>query len=413
MILAESFDQKTKYLAVAKPEDRERYAAQILKETRDLGVYPASIGALYKALARQELPAMTIPAFNIRGLTYTLARVIWRKVLELDCAAVIFELAPSEIGAGEQSFDEYAAMVSAAACREGYQGPIFLQGDHFSIDSKETVNDVLKMAKEAIACGFYQIDIDGSHLISLDQSSLEAIHLPNAEVTSRMISALRAAQPAGVQLVLGGEVGEIGGENTSLEDLKTFQELLQMRLDPAVRGLDKISAQTGTTHSGIVLKDGSLGRMNVDFDLISQLSRTARQNGSYGLVQHGASTLTMLDLAQLPGAGVIEVHLATQIQNIVFDHPSFPSQLRRSMQERLVLTDKSAEGDRFQGEENLSLAQQFYKARWAAWGIFKMELWAISPTVMAPIEASFGKWVEQVFTALNITQKSSLIREFF
>jgi len=409
----ESFDLLTRALALAKPEKKNELASEIIALTQKTGVYPAAIGAVYHALGKGELSAMTIPAFNIRGLTYALARIVWKKALECEAGPIIFELAPSESWAGDQSYAEYAAMILAAACREGYRGPVFLQGDHFAIESRQEVPAVIERAKEVIACGFYQIDIDGSHLIVKNPTDLIAFHLPNAEVTAYIITELRKIQPEGIRLVLGGEVGEIGGRDTSVEDLTTYKKLLDKNLPPEIPGLDKISAQTGTAHGGVVLQDGSTGRMNVDFDLIAKLSEQARDYNWSGIVQHGASTLTIEDLEKLPQAGVIEVHLATQIQNIVFDHPYFPRDLREQMQNRLVVSTKGAEGEQIDQSEAMTLAQQFYKARWTAWGTFKQELWALPNSVLEPIEHSFGEWVEDIIKALRIDNKEGILKQYF
>jgi fructose/tagatose bisphosphate aldolase len=409
----ESFDQLTRALALAKPDKKNALAFEIIALTRKMGVYPAAIGAVYHALGSCELPPMTIPAFNIRGLTYALSRVVWKKALESEAGPIIFELAPSESWAGEQSYAEYAAMILAAACREGYRGPVFLQGDHFAIESREVVPAVIERAKEVIACGFYQIDIDGSHLLIPNPENINAFHEPNAEVTAQIIATLRQHQPAGISLVLGGEVGEIGGRDTSVEDLITYKKLLDKNLPIGIPGLDKISAQTGTAHGGIVLQDGSTGRMHVDFDLIAKLSKQAREYNWSGVVQHGASTLTIEDLEKLPQAGVIEVHLATQIQNIVFDHPAFPTTFREQMQKRLVVSTKGAEGEQIDQSEEMTLAQQFYKARWTAWGTFKQELWALPNSVMQPIELSFGEWVEDIIKALRIDKKEGILKQYF
>ncbi|NTW43791.1 MAG: hypothetical protein HGB14_05010, partial [Anaerolineaceae bacterium] len=166
-------------------------------------------------------------------------------------------------------------------------------------------------------------------------------------------------------------------------------------------------------HGGIVLKDGSTGRMNVNFDLIANLSKQARAYNWSGVVQHGASTLTMEDLKKLPQAGVIEVHLATQIQNIVFDHPSFPPDLREKMEKRLVVSTQGPEGEQIDQSKEMTLAQQFYKARWTAWGTFKQELWALPNSVMVPIEHSFGEWVEDIIKALRIDKKEGILKQYF
>lgn len=400
-------------LALASREKRKKLAVQILNLTWEKGLYPASIAPVYQALGQGELAPMTIPAFNVRGLTYPLARAIWRAALQANCGPIIFELAPSESTGCDQTFEEYAAMVMAAAFQEGYRGPVFLQGDHFSIDHLSDADPLTELALQVIESGFYQIDIDGSHQYNSQAEQLTDFHAPNAQVTVRLISALRQKQPGDIHLTLGGEVGEIGGRNTSVEDLIAFHSELQKYLPKGAAGLDKISAQTGTTHSGIVLPDGSIGRMSVDFSLIAQLAQQARQFGWSGLVQHGASTLQFEDLAQLPAAGVVEVHLATQIQNILFDHPAFPAVLLDQMKRELVTTSRGAEGDQLKKSDELSEAQRFYQARWAAWGIYKSQLWQLPPEVITQVSDSLAEWATSIFQSLKVAQRSQVLQDFY
>jgi fructose/tagatose bisphosphate aldolase len=408
-----TLEQDIYELALAPRENRKKLAVQILNLTWENGLYPASIAPVYKALGRGELPPMTIPAFNVRGLTFPLARAIWRAALQAKCGPIVFELAPSESNGCDQTFEEYAALVMAAAFKEGYHGPVFLQGDHFSLDSADDLKRLEELAYQVIESGFYQIDIDGSHLFDQEAENLTDFHAPNAQITGKLIKSIRDMQPRDVHMTLGGEVGEIGARNTSVDDLVAFHAELQNQLKDKTPGLDKISAQTGTTHSGIVLPDGTTGRMSVDFDLISGLSKQARQFGWSGLVQHGASTLQFEDLARLPQAGVIEVHLATQIQNILFDHPVFPQDLREQMKRELISAARSAEGDRLDTSEDLSEAQRFYQARWAAWGIYKTQLWQLSPEVIAQVSDSLADWATAIFHALQVNNKSQVFSEYF
>ncbi|NPV56932.1 MAG: aldolase [Anaerolineae bacterium] len=406
-----TLDSHARTVALAPAPQRAKAAASLQHAAGELGVYPASIAPVYRALADGTLPPMTVPAFNIRGMTYELARAIWRTSMALKAGPLLFELAPSESIVGDQLFEEYTALILAAAVREGYRGPVFLQGDHFSIDSMEAIAPTLELAKRVVRCGFYQIDIDASHLFDPGGANLAEFHQPNAQATAQVISQLRQFKPAGEFLTLGGEVGEIGGRNTTTSDLEAFYDAVISLLPPATRGLDKISAQTGTTHGGIVLTDGTTGQMPVNFDLAAALAGQARALGISGLVQHGASTMSLVDLAKLPASGVVEVHLATQIQNIVFDHESFPAALLEKMKAHQTVGG-SAEGDQDENTERLSELQRFYKARWAAWGPFKRELLDLPTESLETICDSLGAWVADVFRALRIAGNAGVLERY-
>ncbi|MBE0688356.1 MAG: class II fructose-bisphosphate aldolase, partial [Anaerolineaceae bacterium] len=217
-----TLEQDILALALTPREKRKKLAVQILNLTWENGLYPASIAPVYQALGRGDLPPMTIPAFNVRGLTYPLARAIWKAALKANCGPIIFELAPSESSGCDQTFEEYAALVMAAAFKEGYHGPVFLQGDHFSLDSADDLKHLEELALQVIESGFYQIDIDGSHLFDQKAENLNDFHTPNAEITGKLIKSIHAMQPRDVHITLGGEVGEIGARNTSVDDLVAF-----------------------------------------------------------------------------------------------------------------------------------------------------------------------------------------------
>ena len=115
-----TLEQDILALALAPRDKRKKLAVQILNLTWENGLYPASITPVYQALGHGKLPPMTIPAFNVRGLTYPLARAIWRAALQSHCGPIIFELAPSESTGCDQTFEEYAAMVMAAAFKDQF-----------------------------------------------------------------------------------------------------------------------------------------------------------------------------------------------------------------------------------------------------------------------------------------------------
>jgi fructose/tagatose bisphosphate aldolase len=410
----EMIENIVKKLAYSSVKERPSLAAQITQWAAAEGVFPASIARVYSGLAKGEIAPMTIPAINLRGMTYDLARAVWQVVLTRKAGPVIFELAPSEMSAGDQTAGEYAAMILAAACREGYHGPVFLQGDHFHIDSAESAPAIQKMCQEAISAGFYQIDLDAATLINHSAITPKEVQLPNANISASLTSFIRSIQPEGIHVTVGGEVGEIGSNNTTPEDLLGFMEAYLAALPAGDLGLDKISIQTGTRHGGIVQTDGSLAVMPLDLTLAKQLSTLAKKGfGIAGLVQHGASTLTMQQLSQLPENGVIEVHLATQIQNIVFDHPEFPKDLLLKMRNQLSPNTKSAEGDSLRDEDNQSDIQKFYNARWTAWGTFKHDLWEMPEANKKMIQISLQDWLVKLFAALRVEEKLPLIQSLY
>ena len=101
------------------------------------GIRPASIHDLYLAMGRGDASGFTVPAINVRAMSYDTARAVIRAAKKLNAGAFIFEIARSEIGYTEQRPHEYAAVVLGAALREGFSGPIFIQGDHVQTNVKK------------------------------------------------------------------------------------------------------------------------------------------------------------------------------------------------------------------------------------------------------------------------------------
>src|SRR4029078_7940969 len=78
-----------------------------------------------------------VPAINVRAMAYDTARAVVRSAKNANAGAFIFEIARSEIGYTEHRPHEYAAVVLAAALRERFTGPIFIQGDHVQTNAKK------------------------------------------------------------------------------------------------------------------------------------------------------------------------------------------------------------------------------------------------------------------------------------
>ena len=384
------------------PELKDAARAAVLDQARSAGIYPASINALYLARGRGEAPAnFTVPAINIRGLAYDTARALIRARKRLDAGAVICEIARSEISYTDQRPAEYTFVIVGAALREGWRGPVFLQGDHFQVNAKKYASDpegemkaVRDLAAEALKAGFYNVDIDTSTLVDLSRPGHEAQQQGNSERCAELTAFIRAHEPRGVTVSVGGEIGEVGGKNSTPEELhafmKVFGEALARKNAGAV-GISKISIQTGTSHGGVPLPDGSIAQVKLDFDALEKLSRIASERYRLaGAVQHGASTLPAELFDRFPRLGACEIHLATEFQNMLYDHPSFPADLKREIYEKLrtAAADERKPGDTDE--------QFFYKTRKKGLGTFKREMWGIP----AAARQAIGEALEQKFEFL-------------
>src|SRR5690242_13876252 len=194
-----------------------------------VGVVPSSIHDLYMARGRGEISGFTVPAINVRGMAYDTARSIFRTSLKLNAGAFLLEIARSEIAYTDQRPSEYVAVMTAAALREGWRGPVFIQGDHFQVNAKKfavdrtaEVDNVKALAREAIAAGFYNIDVDTSTLVDLSKPNLDEQQRTNYETAVDIASFIRKEQPKSIDISLGGEIGEVGTENSTVEELEAF-----------------------------------------------------------------------------------------------------------------------------------------------------------------------------------------------
>jgi fructose/tagatose bisphosphate aldolase len=405
--------------AVFAPAEETRAGARwlIRRTAAASGLHAASIQGLYEAMGRGEVSGFTVPAINIRALTYDTAQAVFRAALAAGVGALIFEIARSEIDYTRQRPGEYTCSVTAAALKTGYRAPLFLQGDHFQVGAKKYVKDpegevkaVKDLIWEAIDAGFYNIDIDTSTLVDLTEATVRQQQRLNYSLAAELTTMIRDLEPAGVTISVGGEIGEVGGKNSTVEELQAFMGGYRETLEkngPGLKGISKISVQTGTTHGGVPLADGSVARVKLDFATLEQLSRAARTDyGLAGAVQHGASTLPEEAFDRFPATGTAEVHLATGFQNIVYDSPNFPPDLRAQIYDYLR---QEAASERKEGDTD---EQFFYKTRKKGVGPFKKEMWELPAAVRGALggelEAKFGL----LFRKLNVGGTMEAVKRF-
>ena len=393
--------------AVFGTEDEKAHARWMIWEMgQKAGVRPASIHDLYMARGRGEVPAFTTPAMNVRIMSYDTGRAIFRAAKRLDAGAIICEIARSEIAYTDQRPAEYVAVMTAAALREGFVGPLFIQGDHVQVNAKKYAADgeaelkaLRALIEEELHAGFYNIDVDTSTLVDLSKPNLEEQQRTNFERAAELTKFIRDREPDGVTVSVGAEIGEVGGKNSDVHELKAFMDGYNRTLQKlgTAPGISKISVQTGTSHGGVVLPDGSIAKVQLDLQALKALSIDARAKyGLGGAVQHGASTLPPEAFSQFPQCEAVEIHLATNFQTIVMDHPALPKDLKREVNE-WVKTEAKEEWKKGDSEE-----QFLYKSRKKAIGPFKRRFWDLSEDVRARIGADLEKTFTFLFEQLRV-----------
>ena len=380
------------------------------------GARPASIQGLYQARGRGECSGFTVPAINIRIMVYDTARAVFRAAKAGKAGAILIEIARSEIGYTGQRPAEYVAVVQGAALREGYTAPLFIQGDHCQVNAKKyaadpesEVNDVKTLVAEEVAAGFYNIDIDTSTLVDLSLPTLEDQQRDNAGRCAEITEHIRGVEPEEVTVSVGGEIGEVGHQNSTVEELRAFMKDYDAAVSArgTFTGISKISVQTGTSHGGIVLPDGSIADVNIDIDTLAELSRVAREEyGLAGAVQHGASTLPSDAFGNFSRVETCEIHLATNFQNMVFDHPQLPADLKATM---YAYIDENLTGERKSEDSD---DQFYYKTRKKTIGPFKREVWSLPPEVRGAIARDLEKTFRFLFEQLNVNGTMDLVDRY-
>ncbi len=393
---------------------KKKLAKKITDMAYKKGIYPSSIHELYIARGKGEFSGFTVPAMNLRSMTYDLARAIFRTAKKNNSGAFIFEIAKSEMGYTAQAPVEYTAVVLAAAIREEYSGPVFIQADHCQMNAKKFAENPDKelealqnMITDSIAEGFYNIDIDSSTLVDLSKKEIKKQQKDNYEVCAKLTQLIRRIEPKGITVSVGGEIGEVGHQNSTPEDLRAFMEGYKERLRKGLIGISKISVQTGTSHGGVVKADGSIAEVKLDFGTLNTLSGIAQKEfGIGGAVQHGASTLPEEMFHKFPENNTLEVHLATGFQNMMFDSKHFPVDLKNRIYEWLKV---NAASERKEGETE---EQFFYKARKKALGPFKKEIMSLPQDVRDKIAAEIEAKFDFLFKQLNAVNNRALVDKY-
>jgi len=402
--------------AVFGDDETKKYCRYLIrKKAQEKGLGPASLCELYKAMGKGEVSGITVPAMNLRGMAYDMACAVIRAAKKTKSAAIIFEIARSEMGYCDQKPSEFVSAVLAAALKEKYKYPVFIQGDHFQVkekgyktDPQKELEGIKKLIAEAIEAGFYSIDLDTSTLVDLSRPTVKEQQKPNYGLAVELTNYIRSIEPKDVTVMLGGEIGEIGGKNSNEDEFRAYMDGFNETLGKEKIGISKMAVQTGTKHGGVLDADGKpVKNVKLDFATLEKLSKIARNDyGLAGCVQHGASTLPSDMFDKFPKTGAAEIHLATEFQNMIFDSMLFPAELKNKIYEWLKV---NAAGEKKEGETE---SKFFYKTRKKAWGPFKKETWSIDKNIKSQIMSELEKKFVFLFEKLHIINTEKIVKKY-
>jgi fructose/tagatose bisphosphate aldolase len=386
----------------------------VWEASQELGARSASIQELYLARGRGEVHGFTVPAINLRAQTFEMARTVYEAASAADVGAVILELARSEQTYTYQRPAEFATSVLAGAIAARWRGPVFIQGDHYQFNAAKYAADPEKMTEEirgacrqASEVGYRNIDIDSSTLVDLSRSTVDDQQRTNYERAAELTALIRDIEPEGVTISVGGEIGEVGKKNSTVEELRAYLDGFRTELHgraPGAAGISKVSVQTGTTHGGVPLADGTVAAVKLDFDVLRRLGEVAHAYGLAGCVQHGASTLPDELFHHFPAVETAEIHLATGFQNALYEHPAFPAALHREI-EGWCFANALDERKADQTDE-----QFVYTARKKAIGPFKRQLWDLA--TKDEILAAQGRKIAFLFAELKVTGTRQMVDRY-
>src|SRR4029079_1977268 len=201
----------------------------VWEASQELDALSASIHELYMARGRGEVHGFTVPAINLRAQTFDMARKVVETAQSADVGAVIFEIARSEQTYTFQRPIDFATSVLAGAIAANWHGPVFIQGDHYQFNAKKYAADPEAMTEEirracrlAIDAGYRNIDIDSSTLVDLSKPTVDEQQRENYLRAAELTALIRSLETDGVTVSVGGEIGEVGKENSNEAELVAY-----------------------------------------------------------------------------------------------------------------------------------------------------------------------------------------------
>lgn len=286
---------------------------------------PVSGKLIFDALRDVDCIVM---AANIRVQQST--RGIMQAAMEKE-AAVLFEIAKSEIGYTAQRPAEFVAKIKEAAQELNFNQPYCIHGDHITI--KENTPEAVKagedLIKEELAAGFTSFAIDASHNFNVEAKDVRDQLKDNIEITTKLAKLIPGEYSLEVEV---GEIGRVDPE-TGKQELTTVEEAVAFIKALQENGIkpDLLAINNGTVHGNVYDADGNIvPLLGLDAQRTREIADAIKPLG-VKIAQHGITGTPFELMHKVIDAGVAKGNVGTNWQNIVVDN--LPDDLRKKMED--------------------------------------------------------------------------------
>ena len=360
------------------------------------------------ARGRGDIGGFTVPAINVRVMAYDTARAIFRTAMAGRPGRIILEIARSEIAYTEQRPAEYVSVMIGAALREGYTLPALHPGRPLPGQPQEVPGRSRGRGgrgEEAHRRGDRRglLQHRRRHLDAGGPLARRRWRSSSARTTSarrRSPAFIRGRSRAGVTVSVGGEIGEVGMKNSTVEELHAFMQGYNrsaVRARQARRASARSRCRPARRTAAWCCRTARIADVKLDLEALE----AAQQGGARG-VRAGRGGAARCEHAALQRVRQLPANRDGRDppRHQLPEHRLRPSQTAGGPEAADPdWLDENAAGERKSGDTD---EQFYYKARKKAIGPFKRELWGLPEDIRTAIAADLERTFAFLFEQLNV-----------
>lgn len=369
-------------------------------------IFPASISGIFEFSKHQGARNLTLPVFQITAFSYTMARSIFRAARENNACAFIFEIDSNQIFHGNQTSGEFSTIVSAAAIREKYKGPIFIQGDYISFHGEDYQQNptqeksrLKNLINEAIKSGLYNLWMDSSEDIPPRGVGGEKNQNSKAPLFAELTDSVRILEPKGIDISLGCQINPFQESGFKKKDIREFMEQYQAKLqslNPGAKGISKLGFSPERNSLATQPIGAPYEPEPLDPNTLIGLSKFANEEyGLMGRINLKPSDSSQNNLKRFSKIGNAEIHVPLEYHTLMINHHDFPSEFKDELNFNFP---NPLEEEKTQSP----LSHKPFR-------VFKEKLWTLPEPLQQDISKDLETQVSSLLKALQIDHTQEMV----